>query len=224
KIAFDDDDDQTFDLGINKRAIQKEKSSKKEREGEIITIDDSDNTEPKPSPPKKLKTSKEIVIIEDDISTQEITKNTSQETIPSTSSKRLKRKPQQLPATIVISSLESDSATQPMQAPYDPEDEYSEVDLDEGTPELKGNDQFTKPYKYVDQHPVRRREERQALPGRECEHCKKFYDAIDMSAETRNQFVHDCSKHKERFTPPSTPPGFWDVGFPSSEASSTLDL
>jgi len=97
-------------------------------------------------------------------------------------------------------------------------------------PELKGiknspvvielSDSQTPPkanFKYVDS--TRKKEDREKLVGRECELCNQFYDAIegDYNHFDRTKFVHDCSKHRSKFTPPPTPPHMWDIGFPDSE-------
>uniref|UniRef100_A0A6B2LIH7 DNA endonuclease activator Ctp1 C-terminal domain-containing protein n=1 Tax=Arcella intermedia TaxID=1963864 RepID=A0A6B2LIH7_9EUKA len=72
-----------------------------------------------------------------------------------------------------------------------------------------------KTFKYQEE-PIRNKQERQKLKGRECLHCQKFYDAINQGDHKfdRGKFVNECSRHKEMFTPPSTPPGYWDPGFP----------
>ncbi|CAI5980052.1 unnamed protein product [Closterium sp. NIES-64] len=74
------------------------------------------------------------------------------------------------------------------------------------------------PYKYVDV--VRKKSDREALQAGECETCRKFYDAI-LDGDVDGVMVPRCEQHQEasrhryRFAPPSTPPGFWNVGFDS---------
>jgi len=71
--------------------------------------------------------------------------------------------------------------------------------------------------------PVRKKKERQLLKGKDCPHCQKFYDAIQEGGQhkfDRGKFVAECSKHKQRFTPPSTPPNYWDLGFPGDNNES----
>lgn len=62
---------------------------------------------------------------------------------------------------------------------------------------------------------VRKRSERAALPGRACSECDKFYEAMEqqgiISPTSRKKFVNECSRHRSKWTPPSTPEGFWDV-------------
>jgi hypothetical protein len=79
----------------------------------------------------------------------------------------------------------------------------------------KGTTSGAVPYKYVE--PIRKKAERDKLPGHECEHCARFYDAISGGApELRRELVTGCSRHKHLHTPPGTPPGYWDMSFPGS--------
>ncbi|OVA18147.1 DNA repair protein Sae2/CtIP [Macleaya cordata] len=80
-------------------------------------------------------------------------------------------------------------------------------------------------FKYVE--PVRKKAERENLKGIECSQCKKFYDAVlpdggknnDNNNNNNSNFRcehHDgVSRHRYRFLPPSTPEGFWNIGFDS---------
>ncbi|KAL4193390.1 hypothetical protein AMTRI_Chr06g176650 [Amborella trichopoda] len=71
-------------------------------------------------------------------------------------------------------------------------------------------------YKYVE--PVRKKEEREALKGAECNQCKKFYDAILPNGNSdivRCEHRDVGSRHRYRYAPPSTPEGFWNIGFDS---------
>jgi hypothetical protein len=62
---------------------------------------------------------------------------------------------------------------------------------------------------------VRKKEERAALRGFPCDDCVAFYNAqiqqkiIDPN--NLNDFLKLCSKHKAKYTPSSTPEGFWDL-------------
>ena len=59
---------------------------------------------------------------------------------------------------------------------------------------------------------VRNQEVRKTeLKGYTCEECKAFFDATGM--DTKELHVKDCSRHRYRFTPPSTPEGFWEMSF-----------
>jgi len=71
-----------------------------------------------------------------------------------------------------------------------------------------------KKIKCVDE-PTRKKADREALPGHECEHCKKFYDAIteDGGSFDRKVFVNCSSRHRHLHETPNTPPGFWDLSF-----------
>ena len=59
---------------------------------------------------------------------------------------------------------------------------------------------------------------RQALPGHECEECRKFLDALGKGFN-RDEIVMKCSRHRARYTPQSTPPDFWRLTFVDSVAS-----
>ncbi|KAI3919982.1 hypothetical protein MKW98_001238 [Papaver atlanticum] len=73
-------------------------------------------------------------------------------------------------------------------------------------------------FKYVE--PVRKKADRENLKGIECKQCKKFYDAVLPGGDQNNNNLrcehHDgVSRHRYRFIPPSTPEGFWNIGFDS---------
>lgn len=79
-------------------------------------------------------------------------------------------------------------------------------------------------YKYIE--PVRKKADREALKGVECNQCKKFYDAVrmegaevagDISCEHHN----DVSRHRYRYVPPATPEGFWNIGFDTDREPSS---
>lgn len=71
-------------------------------------------------------------------------------------------------------------------------------------------------YKYIE--PVRKKAEREALKGVECNQCKKFYDAVRMEGaevdgDINCEHHNDVSRHRYRYVPPATPEGFWNIGF-----------
>ncbi|XP_071736116.1 protein gamma response 1 [Rutidosis leptorrhynchoides] len=75
-----------------------------------------------------------------------------------------------------------------------------------------------KSFKYVES--VRKKAERANLKGVECKQCKKFYDAVlpDGNGDKQNlrcEHHEGVSRHRYRFAPPSTPEGFWNIGFES---------
>jgi len=65
----------------------------------------------------------------------------------------------------------------------------------------------------------RSKREREALPGHTCEHCDKWFRSrVETGVITEDQYAEhlkDCSRHKSKFTPPSTPPGFWSLTIPT---------
>lgn len=77
----------------------------------------------------------------------------------------------------------------------------------------------TSGFKYVE--PVRKKAERENLKGIECKQCKKFYDAVlpgegDAGKQNiRCEHQDGVSRHRYRYAPPSTPEGFWNIGFES---------
>lgn len=80
-----------------------------------------------------------------------------------------------------------------------------------------------KGFKYTE--PVRKKADRENLKGVECKQCKKFYDAVlpdgrvngnGMDSTSMRCEHHDgVSRHRYRYAPPSTPDGFWNIGFES---------
>lgn len=71
-------------------------------------------------------------------------------------------------------------------------------------------------YKYIE--PVRKKADREALKGVECNQCKKFYDAVRMEGaevdgDINCEHHNDVSRHRYRYVPPATPEGFWNIGF-----------
>lgn len=78
----------------------------------------------------------------------------------------------------------------------------------------------TKGFKYVE--PVRKKAERENLKGIECKQCQKFYDAVlpdgggkGNKQNLRCEHHEGVSRHRYRYAPPSTPEGFWNIGFES---------
>jgi len=73
--------------------------------------------------------------------------------------------------------------------------------------------------KFRYQEVVRNKKERQSLKGRTCEDCINFVNAI-CDGNGSNFFkkdgsiVTECSRHRSRHTPPSTPADFWELSFP----------
>ena len=59
---------------------------------------------------------------------------------------------------------------------------------------------------------------RQALPGHECDECRKFLDALGTGFN-RDDIFMKCSRHRARYAPQSTPPDFWRLTFADSVAS-----
>ncbi len=63
---------------------------------------------------------------------------------------------------------------------------------------------------------VRNKAERQTLKPHECPECGKFLDAImeeDKEGVYNRHELMCASRHRHRFTPPDTPPDFWELSF-----------
>ncbi|KAF0293535.1 Histone RNA hairpin-binding protein [Amphibalanus amphitrite] len=67
--------------------------------------------------------------------------------------------------------------------------------------------------------PVRRRADRQRLPGWSCAVCKEWYSDRNMTDEELRAHMNRCSRHRQQEPPPpDTPPEFWDpVAFPATD-------
>ena len=75
------------------------------------------------------------------------------------------------------------------------------------------------PFAY--QEVVRKRDERMALPGHDCEECRKFLDAMEAAGGDidREEIINNCSRHRSKHKPMSTPPHYWTLSFCDSQLS-----
>ncbi|XP_049810625.1 DNA endonuclease RBBP8-like isoform X1 [Schistocerca nitens] len=75
---------------------------------------------------------------------------------------------------------------------------------------------------------VRKKDQRQALEGWECDICKKYYETgKDDTAAAQKQHMNHCSRHRDKYpVRAKTPPGFWDPDFPTTQQcrSKMLDV
>ncbi|XP_061661806.1 DNA endonuclease RBBP8 isoform X2 [Syngnathoides biaculeatus] len=62
---------------------------------------------------------------------------------------------------------------------------------------------------------VRKKDERRKLKGTTCKECEVYY--THLPEEEKQRKLSECSRHRHRFIPPSTPENFWEVGFPSTQ-------
>ncbi|XP_077364796.1 DNA endonuclease RBBP8 isoform X2 [Festucalex cinctus] len=62
---------------------------------------------------------------------------------------------------------------------------------------------------------VRKKDERRKLKGTTCKECDVYYN--HLPEEEKEKKLSECSRHRHRFIPPSTPENFWEVGFPSTQ-------
>ncbi|XP_028776954.1 protein gamma response 1-like [Neltuma alba] len=111
-----------------------------------------------------------------------------------------------------VSMSSSDDETQDMNAKSSPPSKQPSVP-----------NASKKSFKYIE--PVRKKAEREKLKGIECKQCKKFYDAVLPSDESKDpdssrrnfrcEHLDGVSRHRYRYAPPMTPEGFWNIGFES---------
>ncbi|RWS28621.1 uncharacterized protein B4U80_11174 [Leptotrombidium deliense] len=65
--------------------------------------------------------------------------------------------------------------------------------------------------------PVKNRDERKLLNGYDCKECADYYSSFGLSQEQLREKLNKCSRHRSQYSPPKTPPHFWDIDyFPSS--------
>ena len=65
---------------------------------------------------------------------------------------------------------------------------------------------------------IRKKEERKALNGYTCNQCKEFYENVfGKNTDKYKEVIQLCSRHRHKHTPPSTPPGFWDIDIQTPE-------
>ena len=69
---------------------------------------------------------------------------------------------------------------------------------------------------------VRKKSDRDELPGFACEECSKYFDCLEqqgiISPGSKADMLQRCSRHKSRDTPPSTPDGFWDMSIKTPDS------
>lgn len=103
------------------------------------------------------------------------------------------------------------------------DDETQDMNIDSGLQkqQMSPSKAGTSGFKYIE--PVRKKSERESLKGIECKQCRKFYDAVlpnegknsDGNKQIRCEHHDGVSRHRYRYAPPSTPEGFWNIGFES---------
>lgn len=75
--------------------------------------------------------------------------------------------------------------------------------------------------KFVDV--IRKKSERENIPGFECDECRQYFTVLEQQGiftpGSKAEMLQKCSRHKSRFTPPSTPEGYWDLSIKDNWAS-----
>ncbi len=111
----------------------------------------------------------------------------------------------------------------------DEDTKYGNADTKYGTTDSNDARRPKKQYKYV--AAVRKKEDREQLTGHECEQCAQFYAAIygnegaahapthvhehhQHGHKSKDELIGHVSRHKQLYTPPHTPEGYWDLSFP----------
>ncbi|KAI8373196.1 uncharacterized protein BYT42DRAFT_61215 [Radiomyces spectabilis] len=110
-----------------------------------------------------------------------------------------------------------------------PEKYPNVIQLSPVSPHRNQSESGSTHYPYVDV--VRNRQERSRLHGSTCSCCAKFYEAVgtlpghdaSRSEYTAADRIQLFSRHRDRFKRPRTPPGFWQLDFPSSQEDDAED-
>ncbi|RWS27362.1 DNA endonuclease RBBP8-like protein [Leptotrombidium deliense] len=74
---------------------------------------------------------------------------------------------------------------------------------------LAPKDQFVRALKA----PVRKKEERKLLGGYKCKECADYYSTFKLSHDQLRHKLNKCSRHRYDYSPPKTPPHFWDIDY-----------
>ncbi|RIA92915.1 hypothetical protein C1645_763606 [Glomus cerebriforme] len=81
-------------------------------------------------------------------------------------------------------------------------------------------------YRYIET--IRKKNERRQLMAQDCRDCRKYYEMTGISLsrqcdhnQSSESLMQDrkqlISRHRAKYSRPQTPPGFWKVGFPTSQ-------
>ncbi|XP_051910536.1 DNA endonuclease RBBP8 [Hippocampus zosterae] len=103
------------------------------------------------------------------------------------------------------------NTSQVASCPSEDEEEQDEKESPEKSPRLRKVQHPTFAHAAV----VRKKDERRKLKGTTCKECEVYY--AHLPEEEKVKKLSECSRHRHRFIPPSTPENFWEVGFPSTQ-------
>ncbi|EXX60132.1 hypothetical protein RirG_182750 [Rhizophagus irregularis DAOM 197198w] len=77
-------------------------------------------------------------------------------------------------------------------------------------------------YRYIET--IRKKSERRQLMAQDCPDCRKYYEMTGISLsrqcdhnQSSETLVQKIGRHRAKYSRPQTPPGFWKVGFPTSQ-------
>ncbi|GBC05991.1 hypothetical protein RclHR1_06540011 [Rhizophagus clarus] len=70
-------------------------------------------------------------------------------------------------------------------------------------------------YRYIET--TRKKNERRQLMAQDCPDCRKYYEMTGISLSLQCDHKQMIGKHRVKYSRPQTPPGFWKVGFPTSQ-------
>jgi hypothetical protein len=61
------------------------------------------------------------------------------------------------------------------------------------------------------EEPIRRKSDRENLNGHSCDECARYFSALEKMGFDTKDMINTCSRHRTKYTPPSTPDGYWDL-------------
>jgi len=70
-------------------------------------------------------------------------------------------------------------------------------------------------YRYIET--TRKKSERRQLMAQDCPDCRKYYEMTGVSLSRECDHKQMIGRHRAKYSRPQTPPGFWKVGFPTSQ-------
>ncbi|XP_070533986.1 DNA endonuclease RBBP8-like isoform X2 [Ptychodera flava] len=70
-------------------------------------------------------------------------------------------------------------------------------------------------YKHV--QVVRKQEERRKLNAFDCKQCQEYFGGLGLSDSQKAERMKECSRHRGKYIPPSTPEHYWEMDMPSTQ-------
>ncbi|KAL8578846.1 hypothetical protein ACOMHN_022139 [Nucella lapillus] len=110
------------------------------------------------------------------------------------------------PSAVPVASVSATEDAQPV-----PGCSWMEEDSFDRVPQKKAQSS------YAFAEVVRKQTERRKLKGFSCQDCQKYYQALGVSEGEGRRRMKECSRHRAKQAPPSTPEHFWSIGFPDTQ-------